>query len=1488
MPVDYDGVVDYVLSEAQRDGVTPDPREVMQVAAQGLAGIGVKMDANHMAGLSEASRRRLRPQENPISTADTGPSVTGYLEGMQQVPGQIADVGRVAGKQLQLGSTALASGILSQASIPGAYGPVPLMDEGWRNAAADQLRQQSQELSQAQEQAGTFGSIVGGLATLPLASAAVMGSTTQKAVEMQDAGRNLTDPMNRVNLGATAGLQTGLAAIGGASGGAALKALSGGSNLGMTGVRGALAASGTGAAAGVGTTAAQHAVDVATGNEEFSPGAADYAMNAAAGGLLPLGFAAAGVPGALRRARQEASVRKINMDQLLADDATIAAQAPAMEAPVDRGVDPMPDTANGVRLPGGMDPDLAATARDATLQKDSKTAARQMRMRAKPDTEAAPMEGFTKNPSQEDLIAKQLADEEARNNAEMEAYQEEQRLRDNVAENELDNEAYEAQIEAEARAFAAKYNLDPDSVVADVRAARATERVTGDPEVYKVLRAPEQMGAETAPVRMDDGTTPDPTGGPATAVPDARAQAIREQQGNRLRNAQNARTEQQVRASKETAKAARQAVREAYQAERLDRRTAQQLMNELGQKQLSEQRAAEIKTLNENPQATFVGRTATELAEQSDLSGYQTLEEQLGRELDNAADSAPVQEGTPGIAPEPRYIVEPATGKARLVTERMAVDPKETVSYEQLTPEQRNRVDVAAKNASRKTAGREARLYSGVPLRVADVADAAKSAARFANERAKSVAKVIAGGVGDRTGLTRAVRTMHEVFGGDMQDRLAKSSDADVRAVGQRLGRSLEEQHASRQRMITDWNAAKKLTAAEGFNADAIRKANTPINPVDPQRLYTTTPLINAYEGKGPVPLGVQRAVDGVRLANKASRNEVVGQGIKVVGSGGDNVFVRHYSSDFYQKLAEGPKTPHNQAFIKVMAEGNGVSPDVIEADFWPESASGVLSAQVRLDAMEQKRKWRFFPAALREAPNKPFVMLLEADPTRYVNSVFESASRRVGFHKGFDGASAGADLGSIIPGVKLPEANKADVIRAINAYNGQFENKFDMSSGSLVAWTRDAKQVYAALKTSAGALINATEGFNIAASVPAEHIITGTVNAAVKNRGRAVAEGGIEADVPNRVDLRRKTTEVAGNVRGFVTRAVGNNAVNRGVHTLAYESGRSWAASMQKAGKVSVGDEFFLDSNRVSDAMQKRFKTGTASDQDVKVLATMIAENVTGNKRNAAQQGRLSRNEWVSLLGPLFRRYGENRVRNLIRTADAAAANIARNGVTPAVIARIAQSVAATGVSTAAATTVAGALAYGINALPLYFGSGQALVPLVVNLLGGALSGQIVDQISKDADPELSQVARSLAWPFGAVADVYGNVTKGTPEKIVPLVNRVMNIGEGERKDKIAYTQFRKVQREIEGPTGSGFKANPYRKPVHEAIFRGDKTALRQALMDAQSKMDRATYRRFLQNTRLLPVENSAKKQQYFEKLGTEMYQMIEEHDSEINKLLR
>jgi hypothetical protein len=929
--------------------------------------------------------------------------------------------------------------------------------------------------------------------------------------------------------------------------------------------------------------------------------------------------------------------------------------------------------------------------------------------------------------------------------------------------------------------------------------------------------------------------------------------------------------------------------REAFNAadqEQYAREQAQQDA-EMAQRDAEAPPLAEVLPPSEVVSEARPSRSLSDIPPAQEVAPVQTLDTSLESPTEAPPLTAP--------APEPRYLVEPATGKARLVTDRMTVDPKETVAYSDLTPEQKNRVDVAAKNLSRRVAGRDvtrsgAAINPAIPL-VAG-AKAVGRAAKVVRDKADDIAETIQGGVGDATPLARSIRGAQEWLGADMQDRLKKSSNPHARNAGERIGRSIENQHASQGRMHVDRTKALELVAASGDKAAAIRRADEPIKPMDPEQEYTSSRLRNMYEGRTDVPEILRDVVNGVEITNKSTRTEGTDQGLDVVKGDGNNVFVRHKTQEFYNLLDEGAGSWFGQRLIRSLADMNNMDPKKVQELLYPDTKEGRgVSASVRMDAIEQSRKFKNFPQYLRSKDGKGWVRLLETDPTRYVNTTFDAMSRRVGFHKGFGGVSYSADLGNILPGLELaPKSVRETVARAINAFNGEHETSLDMSSGNAIAGLRNAKQIISAMQTSGAAPMDLTETLNIAAHVPITHAFTGVVNS-VRKPGRAVQEGGMEADVKNRVDLRGKGTEVSGNVAGALRRGFGRTVVNRAVHAAGYEAGRSWASSLQKNG-VALVDEGFLTMNRVSDQMAQRFRDKTATDQDVKVLATMVAENITGQKRNIAQSGRLSRNALAAMVGPLYRRYGENRVRNLIRAVDGAAAIMAKKDQPLAKRAAIAsrmlgQSLTATGFSSAAATAVGGALVYGLEALPMYFGSSQGTIPLLVNVLGGGVAGSVLQQAQQPGNLAVTDLASMLLWPFGYASSVANAVSSGKPQNLLPGVSRAMGaLSSDDRGGKVAYRAFRSAQSKIDGSTGSGFTANAYRKALHDAVLSGNRDDIREALSTARKAQSPDDFQTFLKRSILLPSD-PVKLRKYYNEIGEEAFRKIQAHDATIKKFI-
>jgi hypothetical protein len=1502
----YDEMVDYVTRKFEDRGQTPDPAAVMRVSARIIKKQGVQVDATHMAGLSDAARRRLAaPTQN-----GTAP---GSWERVKEVAGEygsgVADALNVAGKTISLGSTAAVGGVA-----------LPFVSNETGARWSDTVRQQASDLGVAQERAGGLNSAAGAMMAGPLAPAAILGGVAQKGAQMQDQGQNPTDLANRINLGGTAALQTGLTAAGAGvgAGAARLGTVAGGTAFGLRGVAGQAALAGTGAAAGLAATGAQAGLDYATGNEQFAPGAEDYLVNAGMNAAVPaMAMARTGVAGALRAAEGR---RQVNMDQLLAakqGDAALA-DAAANDAAVSKRID-LEDAQQ----------QAVAKAQEA-LSNTPEVASERARIDA--DIRQAQYEGVAgavDNTSVADRILRErmAADREAFNAADQEQYAREQAQQDaEMAQRDAEaqtlsevlppSEAVNESVSSYSSPYLQKSPLDgplSNKSAKEIEGMFVADAAIGDKHLQRLFKedwekAKKQLN-RTGEINdnllnkhnVDLGTNSPDYAAIYQYGYDARD--YRKELSN-LQEAENLQSPEDMgyflinnlsdTLSKSgdtlSGKLSNQAmvlVSDKIRAAGLD---PVEVMRKAGADQIS----SGLRTVKEVNQIAEVIQSQMEQRIKKSV-GKNTQPSEASLFIDTAADTAPVQEGTPVQAPEPRYLVEPATGKARLVTDRMTVDPKETVAYSDLTPEQKNRVDVAAKNLSRRVVGRDvtrsgAAINPAIPL--VEGMQALGKGAKVVRDKADALAETIQGGVGDATPLARSIRGAQEWLGADMQDRLKKSSNPYARNAGERIGRSIENQHASQGRMHVDRTKALELVSASADKAAALRKADEPIKPMDPEQEYTSGRLRNMYEGRTDVPEILRDVVDGVQLTNQSTRKEATDQGLDVVKGDGNNVFVRHKTQEFYNLLDEGAGSWFGQRLIRSLVDMNNMDPKKVQELLYPDTKEGRgISASVRMDAIEQSRKFKNFPQYIRNEKGDGWIRLLETDPTRYVNTTFDAMSRRVGFHKGFGGVSSSADLGNILPGLELaPKSVRETVARAINAFNGEHETSLDMSSGNAIAGLRNAKQIISAMQTSGAAPMDLTETLNIAAHVPVTHAFTGVVNS-VRKPGRAVQEGGMEADVKNRVDLRGKGTEVSGNVAGALRRGFGRNVVNRAVQAAGYEAGRSWASSLQKNG-VALVDEGFLTMNRVSDQMAQRFRDKKATDQDVKVLATMVAENITGQKRNVAQSGRLSRNALVAMVGPLYRRYGENRVRNLIRAVDGAAAIMAKKDQPLAKRAAIAsrmlgQSLTATGFSSAAATAVGGALVYGLEALPMYFGSSQGTIPLLVNVLGGGVAGSVLQQTQQPGNLAVTDLASMLFWPFGYASSVANAVSSGKPQNLVPGVSRIMGaVSNDDRAGKLAYRAFRSAQAKVESSTGSGFTANAYRRALRDAVLSGNRDDIREALAAARKAQSPDDFQTFLKRSILLPSD-PVKLRKYYNEIGEEAFRKIQAHDATIKKFI-
>ena len=930
--------------------------------------------------------------------------------------------------------------------------------------------------------------------------------------------------------------------------------------------------------------------------------------------------------------------------------------------------------------------------------------------------------------------------------------------------------------------------------------------------------------------------------------------------------------------------------REAFNAadqEQYAREQAQQEA-EMAQRDAEVQPLAEAISPAEATSDVVPSRSLSDMPPAQEVAPIQSLDTSL---------ESPTQEPpltTP--APEPRYLVEPATGKARLVTDRMTVDPKETVAYSDLTPEQKNRVGVAAKNLSRRVVGRDV-TRSGAAINPAiPLVAGAKAVGRAAKVAKRGVGRIVDNASealsGDSTHTGRAVRTVMEMIGDDATDRLKRSSSAPVRDAGDRINQAIEESHIAQQRMHKAMEAARTGAATMDVRkAKALHEADQPSKPMDPKQEYANSPWKMMLEGKLEVPENLQQFVDAKDLANQSTRDEALAAGVPIGKGTGKNVFIRHFTGDTHGILASGSDSVLGSKFVRVMSELNGVAPEQIKKDFFGLDALG-KGAGVRLDPMEIGRKYKEFPSHLRDGDN--YIRLLETDPSRYVRSTFEGTARRIGFYKAFGGAVDVSDLSKLMPQLNgVADAQKAAVVRAINAYNGFGELRWNAGDRGAVEGINNAKRVAGSLLTSATTLVDASEVSNIVNHVPLTYALEGIANSTIHNK-RAVAEGGLDADVKNRVDLRGAATQATGNFAAGVQRAAGRNVVNRYTHTVGYEGGRAWAKHLQEEG-VTLLDEGFLTANRVSPEMQARFREKRASDTDVKVLATMIAENMTGAKKNLAQTARGSRLEIVNTMGALFRRYGENRVRNMLRTIDGAKAIMANEKAPMRVrlataSAMLAQSAAGLGVSASAATAIGGALTYGISALGMFWESKESNVPLLANVVGGAVPGSMLNYMSRDSANPGVAVASMLSWPVMVGNLIYTAASKGEPSRLFPAARRVKEaLSSDDRGGKLAQQIMYSTASKLYGSRmGAAEQSDDgkARSDFRKRLLAGDEDGAQAVLSSYLPTLSEADKKKFLGGLPYVGTFGAKRMNAILEAMPLKARRYIMRHDSDAKRI--
>jgi hypothetical protein len=1486
MPIDYDGVISDLLDEARIDGVTPDPREAMQVAAQALSSIGVKMNANHMAGLSDAARRRLVPQEQQGAAAAFGNAL--YNEGVVRPVSMLGDQDVIDAGNRERQRLNRDGGLAAQIGGMAGQTLAPLAGAAAGTAVG-----------------GPVGGVAGGLAA---GFPGAVGGLVQRGNEIIDQGG--TPSQARASAGAGFALENAL----NSAGSIGIAGRIAGPAAGNLGVRGARVIAGNaveGGVLGAAQDTAQQGVDINAGLQK------GYSLEqlkgatiggAAAGGAIGSAAAALGAPKAIREGE---AARQVNMDQLLATQQGDIALAGA--AANDAAVSKRIDLENAQQQ-------AVAKAQEA-LSATPEIASERARIDA--DIRQAQYEGVAgavDNTSVADRILRErmAADREAFNAADQKPY----------AREPAQQDAEMAQRDAEAQPLAEV--LPPSEVVSEAMPSRSLSDIPPAPAVPEGAAGEHTLYHGTSKAGF---TNFDPYGGEYglmgggtywTQDPGIAGEYMSKGKGgapgvyeakvnvkNPLdmdRPADIAAWDKVLKANpsgvdhvgpyvdlkgvKTNEEVLRRIEDTMHDVGDIPRYEAQDLVQDyikaLGHDSITHVgggRSAKSKGVKHRVYITF---------EPEQVAHTRQIPEGEGSTLPK---KEPVQEGTPVQAPEPRYLVEPATGKARLVTDRMTVDPKETVAYSDLTPDQRNRVDVAAKNLSRRVAGRDvtrsgAAINPAIPLvaGVKAVGRAAKVAKRGVGRIVDNASEALSG---DSTHTGRAVRTVMEMIGDDATDRLKRSSSAPVRDAGDRINQAIEESHIAQQRMHKAMETARTGAATMDVRkAKALHEADQPSKPMDPKQEYANSPWKMMLEGKLEVPENLQQFVDAKDIANQSTRDEALAAGVPIGKGTGKNVFIRHFTGDTHGILASGSDSVLGSKFVRVMSELNGVAPEQIKKDFFGLDALG-KGAGVRLDPMEIGRKYKEFPSHLRDGDN--YIRLLETDPSRYVRSTFEGTARRIGFYKAFGGAVDVSDLSKLMPQLDgVADAQKAAVVRAINAYNGFGELRWNAGDRGAVEGINNAKRVVGSLLTSATAPIDVSEVINVVNHVPLSYALEGIANSAVRNK-RAVAEGGLDADVKNRVDLRGAATQATGNFAAGVQRAAGRNAVNRYTHTVGYEGGRAWAKHMQEEG-VTLLDEGFLTANRVSPEMQARFREKRASDTDVKVLATMIAENMTGAKKNLAQTARGSRLEIVNTMGALFRRYGENRVRNMLRTIDGAKAIMANEKAPMRVrlataSAMLAQSAAGLGVSASAATAISGALTYGISALGMFWESKESNVPLLANVVGGAVPGSMLNYMSRDSANPGVAMASMLSWPVMVGNLIHTAASKGEPSRLFPAARRVKEaLSSDDRGGKLAQQIMYSTASKLYGSRmGAAEQSDDgkARSDFRKRLLAGDEDGAQAVLSSYLPTLSEADKKKFLGRLPYVSTFGTKRMDAILEAMPLKARRYIMRHDSDAKRIV-
>lgn len=1522
MPVNYEGVIDYVLSEAEKDGVTPDPVEVMQVAARGLTSAGVKIDPNHMAGLSDAARRRLVPQEQQGAASALAESA--YRAGIVQPLGGIDT--RILGNEPDI----IQANDRANAQLEAEHPAASFVGGSVGSVAAPFIGTAAGALAGTAVAPGP-GTLIGGLAGGAVAS---MPSTLGNDVSRELQGRGTG---NRIG---NAALETGFSMVPGMGPAAGTLA----KRVGINAVEGAIM--------GTGQSTTQQGLDLATGDrEKFSAGEALLSGTGGAmsgGALAPLGG-----PG-------DSQARQINMDQLLApqQETTALSAASANDTAVrqrmgvqDAQQSAVADTLATQRYQQGRNDAqqqaVAATrearmpgklaeaeqlhrdireqdAKEAAIGSEYESAVRQnlgeqnardsavdstreaqsylqrddaAQLRRNVEAQDAKEASYGTNYEADKLLQQQMSDRVAavrQKRIDDAVAAEKSRIADEEAQRQLDEEAhanenaaYEKQYEDEARAFAEKHNLNPDQVISDVRAARATERQTGDPEVNKVLRAPDMMDADTrGVVGRDDGLDVSPMDEPP-AVAHARtevekAQLVRENLRRQAENARAAEVQNTVDLKRPAVAApderalAKAAVAAAHKANKIDKQTAKRLTLELQTRDITAQRAEQIRAAHEHSVENLIPshRTFGDDAEGT----YPTLEQQTGREFDQHAD-APIDT----LSPKARAFVDAQSPKMRAALQ-------ESLDHLQQYPDPKGdlgnlqNVVHALENPVVKRGTGKAR--EGAALNpAAALVGASKAVAKGVG---KGVTAINSATKEPKKFVGRQVTSLRDMFFDDAAGRLKNSQSPAVRDVGDKFNSALGHGRDSQTRMHDRIDrATQNASVMSKSEAKELRALNAPYK--DPKTGRVSSKLHDLVTRKTvndprDTPL-MKRIKEAFTEVNDVTQQEMHAQGVPIRSNAhaGVGVLRQHMTSEASSSLGN-KDVPFRDALVKKIADtnvhptgpkkGQNYTVDEVLADLVGTNLTH--NASVRRDALENGRKY-VLPHYVEV--NGKIRQVLSLDPRQYVRNTAGSATRRVGMVKAF-GPDVSAE--SIHKMVSNDEHyDQKATARMLDAYNGVPHGDDALDSGAFSHGVRAAKAAFSSIKTTVAAAYGPGEVFSMIGQVPAHHGLVGALNA-VKHPNRAVQEGGIEADIKNKVYLRGKVSPALENFASGVRRASGNNVVNRSTHILAYEGGRSWAMDMKDAGAASKSDLAYMEVNRIPSYIQDAFKDGHANQADVASLARAVAENYSGQKSNMAEQGRLSRNAMVKTWGPMFLRYGENRVRNFLRSWDTAAK--AWNKGDHILAGRILGS-RLTGytISAAAATAISQVIRYGVESLGMAMEAGE-MAPLIGNFFGGSWSDLIYRNTNEDS---ATKIANSAVWPLAAASEAF-NVAAGKKSAVdvVPLAARVRDLVEGRdvAGDK-AYSLYWKAQKPRGGTSSNPDRAGA-RSDIRRMLMRKDYVGATKLVNEYTSQLSRADRMTFLRNSKLLP-DKIEEKRQLHKEIGPTAYNLIAGHDETINQLM-